>query len=94
MVTETYETFPGGDLVSAGVRDLALGVLSPSALLVASFAQRLRQLGVPVPPHDVSEPEHRLYLLLAEEDPRAAHARYNSLVQRLVSFAQAKECVR
>jgi hypothetical protein len=90
----SYTELPGGDLVEAGVRDLALGVLSPSALLVASFAERLRRLGVPVPPHEVSEPEHRLYLLLAEEDPRGAHARYNSLVQRLVSFAQARECVR
>ena len=93
-MAETYERFPGGDLVEAGLRDLASGVLSPDALLVASFAQRLRQLGVSVPPHDVSEPEHKLYFLLAEEDPRAAHARYNSLVQRLVSFAQARECVR
>ena len=32
------------------------------------------------------EPEHRLYLTLAAEDPDSAHSRYNALVRRLVSF--------
>ena len=91
---ESYATYPGGDLVESGLRDLAAGVRSPEALLVASFTERLRHLGVPVPPHEVRDPEHGLYLLLAEEEPRSAHARYNALVQRLVSFAQARECVR
>lgn len=94
MAAGTYETFPGGDLVEAGLRDLASGTRSTAALLVASFAERLRHLGVPVPRHEVREPEHDLYLLLSEEDSRSAHARYNALVQRLVSFAQARECVR
>ena len=80
--------------MEAGLRDLAAGVRSPEALLVASFTERLRHLGVVVPPHDLREPEHGLYLLLAQEDPRSAHSRYNALVQRLVSFAQARECVR
>jgi hypothetical protein len=92
--TAPYAKYPGGDLVEAGLRDLTAGVRSPEALLVASFTDRLRRLGIPVPEHDERDPEHGLYLLLAEDDPRAAHARYNALVQRLVSFAQARECVR
>ncbi len=94
MAGEGYERFPGGDLVEAGLRDLAAGARSPAALLVASFAERLRLVGVPVPTHELPEPEHGLYLMLAEENPRSAHVQYNALVQRLVSFAQAKECVR
>jgi hypothetical protein len=38
-------------------------------------------------------PEHRLYDLLRERDPDAAHGRYNALVRRLVSFERALACV-
>ncbi len=44
-----YEHLPGGDLVQAGLRDLERGIESPNALLVASFATRLRREGVAVP---------------------------------------------
>jgi hypothetical protein len=37
--------------------------------------------------------EHRLYDLLAVDDPDGAHSRYNSLIRRLVSFERAAECV-
>ena len=37
-------------------------------------------------------PEHRLYALLARDDPEAAHSRYNALVRRLVSFERALAC--
>jgi hypothetical protein len=40
------------------------------------------------------EPEHRLYALLARDNPRSAHSRYNGLIGRLVSFERAAECVR
>jgi hypothetical protein len=87
-----YEHLPGGDLVEAGLRDLGAGVPSASALLVASFATRLRQEGVAVPPHDIADPEHRLYEVLAREDADSAHGRYNALVRRLVSFVHAIAC--
>ena len=83
---------PGGDLVEAGCADLARGVESAEALLVASFASRLRRVGLPVPLHTIAEPEHRLYRLLAAREPDAAHSRYNALVRRMVSFARAMEC--
>lgn len=84
-----YSDLPGGDLVEAGLRDLAASAESAEALLVASFAPRLERLGVQVPPHDIPEPERRLYRLLAASAPDAAHGRYNALVRRMVSFARA-----
>jgi hypothetical protein len=39
-----------------------------------------------------ADPEHRLYALLVEDDPDGAHARYNALVRRVVSYARAAEC--
>jgi hypothetical protein len=86
------QELPGGDLVEAGCRDLAEGKETAEALLVASFAARLRRQGIEVPDHVIDEPEHRLYRLLAAKDPDAAHGRYNALVRRMVSFARALEC--
>ena len=83
--------FPGQDLVSAGIRDLQHGVESAEALLVSIGAPRLGRLGVPVAVA-LPSPEHRLYELLARDDPDAAHARYNALIRRLVSFERAAEC--
>jgi hypothetical protein len=89
-----FEDLPGGDLVEAGLEDLQRGVESAPALLVASFAPRLRRLGVAVPDHSLEEPEHRLYELLARERAGSAHSRYNALVRRMVSFARALACGR
>ena len=86
-------TLPGAELVAVGLRDLREGRESTPALLVASFATRLRELGLAVPVTQVPSPELRLYLKLAEERPDAHH-HYNGLVQRLVSFVQAAECTR
>jgi hypothetical protein len=88
-----YQQLPGGDLVEEGLRDLAAGTESAASLLVAAFAARLRADGVPVPEHAIPDPEHRLYRLLAREDPDSAHGRYNALVRRVVSFAHALPCV-
>ena len=84
-----FNELPGGDLVEAGLADLAAGRESDEALLVAAFTPRLRRLGVEVPPHEVCDPEHRLYERLARESHDTAHSRYNALVRRLVSFARA-----
>ena len=79
---------PGADLIRAGVGDLAAGIESVPALLVAVGAPRLRQLGYAVPDSGPT-PEHRLYTLLAQDDPDSAHGRYNALVRRLVSYERA-----
>ncbi|MGH9277003.1 MAG: hypothetical protein ACRD12_02685 [Acidimicrobiales bacterium] len=83
---------PGGELVAAGLADLAGGVDSPEALLVLIGRPRLQRLGLAVP-DGVDHPELRLYELLAASDPDSAHGRYNALVRRLVSFERAAECV-
>jgi len=82
---------PGADLVESGLRDLALGVETVPALLVAIGASRLRRLGVDVP-LTPSDPERRLYELLQREDEDTAHGRYNALIRRLVSFERSAEC--
>lgn len=82
---------PGAELVEQGLRDLARDHESIESLLVAMSAPRLRALGIDVPPHTES-PELRLYALLAERYGAAAHARYNALVRRIVSFQHAAAC--
>lgn len=89
MVTDPR--LPGADLVARGLDDLRRGVPSVEAHLVSIGAPRLRMLGIGVD-HPLEEPEHRLWLLLASADPDTAHARYNALVRRLVSFEQALAC--
>jgi hypothetical protein len=81
---------PGGDLVAQGLDDLRDGQETVPALLVAIGAPRLRRLGIEVPVA-VADPEHRLYALLARTEGDAAHARYNALIRRLVSFERAAE---
>jgi hypothetical protein len=82
---------PGSQLVEAGLSDLARGVESVPALLVAIGAPRLRRLGLDVPPAP-ADPEHRLYARLALDDADSAHSRYNALLRRLISFERAAEC--
>lgn len=97
--TESYNrhmgspTRPAAELIDTGIDDLSHGIESMPALLVSIGAPRLRRLGFHVP-DPIPEPEHRLYLLLARSDPDSAHARYNALVRRLVSFERAVECGR
>ena len=86
----TLTSLPGHELVLKGLDDLARGVESHEALLVSIGAPRLRQAGVEVP-QPLESPEHRLYDMLAAEDPDAAHSRYNALVRRLVSFERAAD---
>ena len=89
----SFAALPGGASVEKGSADLDRGVESIESLLVSIGAARLSQLGfrlaAPLP-----SPEHRLYELLASEDPDSAHSRYNALVRRLVSFERAAECAR
>jgi len=92
MARET-DGLPGNDLIDTGLVDLARAVESVPALLVAIGAPRLRALGLDVPPGP-PEPEHRLYARLVEENPDAAHGRYNALIRRLVSFERALACAR
>lgn len=84
---------PGEDLIEAGLKDLRAGRESIAALLVAIGAPRLRRLGLNLPADLPSNPEHRLYDLLAKDDSDSAHSRYNAYIRRLVSYERAAECV-
>ena len=85
------DALPGGDLIVAGLDDLAADRESIPALLVMIGAPRLSALGFAVPA-PVAGAEHRLYERLAADDALTAHSRYNALIRRLVSFERAAAC--
>jgi hypothetical protein len=87
-----FDSLPGADLVSDGLRDLDAGVATVPALLVSIGAPRLTQLGLHVPRVE-ADAEHRLYAMLRGQFGDAAHSKYNALVRRLVSFERARACV-
>ena len=84
--------FPGHELILQGIADLDAGRETAEALLVAIGAERLRRAGISVPQRVPSDPEHRLYALLASTDSDSAHGRYNAMIRQLVSFERAAEC--
>ena len=87
-------SLPGNDLIVAGIEDLQSNRETIPALLVAIGAPKLRSLGLGLPESLPSDPEHRLYDLLAASEPDSAHSRYNALIRKLVSFERAFSCVR
>ncbi|MBV8516781.1 MAG: hypothetical protein JO197_05185 [Acidobacteria bacterium] len=90
---EISDALPGADLIRDGLRDLERGVESIPALLVLVGAPRLRTLGFDVPELPIDGyPEHRLYHVIAADDPDAAHSRYNALIRKLVSFERTAAC--
>ena len=90
-MTSDLHGLPAGDLIDAGLRDLASGGTSVEALLVSIGAPRLRALGFEVS-RPIPDAGLRLYELLSRTDPDSAHGRYNALVRRLVSFERAAGC--
>ncbi len=84
-------SLPGAELVERGLADLTRGEETVESLLVTIGAPRLEALGYTLDTR-IPSPEHRLYSLLAAEEPDAAHSRYNALIRRLASFERAAEC--
>ena len=84
---------PGGDLVDAGLADLASAKVTVASLLVSLAAPRLRREGVPVGPVLVN-PEERLYDLLSQQHGDLAHARYGAYLRQASSFADACQRAR
>lgn len=84
---------PGGELVDAGLADLAEGKTTVESLAVSLAAPRLRREGVPVTVVE-PDPEQRLYDLLAQTEGDLAHSRYGALLRRLVSFADSCRLAR
>lgn len=85
------EAVPGADLIARGITDLSAGRETNEALLVSIGATRLRSAGMELP-SPIESPEHKLYLLLAQELGDGAHSAYNALVRRLVSFERTAQC--
>ncbi|HUF50414.1 MAG TPA: hypothetical protein VMN60_06240 [Longimicrobiales bacterium] len=84
---------PGGDVIDAGLKDLAATRMTLASLAVSVAAPRLRREGIPVT-SPLPDPEFRLYELLEGSDGELAHARYNALLRRVVSFADACRLAR
>ena len=85
--------FPGGDLVDAGLADLAGGRVSAESLLVSLAAPRLRREGVPLSAVH-ADPEDRLFQWLSRSSGDLAHARYGAYLRQASSFADACRRVR
>ena len=84
---------PGGEVVDAGLDDLAAGKATEESFAVSLAAPRLRREGVPVSA-TLEDPEIRLYASLAATNPDLAHARYGAYLRRMVSFADACRTAR
>ena len=84
---------PGGEIVDAGLADLAAGKVTVESLLVSLAAPRLRREGVPLGPV-YADPERRLYALLTRRDGDLAHARYGAYLRQMASFADACRAAR
>jgi hypothetical protein len=84
---------PGGEVVDAGLADLAAERVTTESLALSIAAPRLRREGVPIGP-TLEDPERRLFGLLEDTEGDLAHARYNAWLRRLVSFADACRPVR
>lgn len=86
-----HEHLPGGEILEDGLRELAAGVRSVSALLVLIAAPRLARCGIELPRTLPlrSPPEHELYDLLVAEHGPEAYRHYCSLLRRLVSLENA-----
>jgi hypothetical protein len=85
---------PGGELMDAGLADLASGTESIASLVIAVAAPRLRREGIPVPGKLTPDPENRLFARVERESGSLAHARYLALLRQAVSFADACRIVR
>jgi hypothetical protein len=88
----SFDGLPGGEIIRAGLRDLAAGRMTEPGLLVLIGAHRLRGAGIDVPAIEIDQVEHRLYESLAATGSDDAHSRYNALIRLLVSFERAAEC--
>jgi hypothetical protein len=80
--------FPGGDLVDAGLVELAQGRVTIGSLLVSLAAPRLAREGIPLSPV-LDNPEEKLYALISRTGDGLAHARYNAYLRQVSSFADA-----
>lgn len=95
MDDRALERLPGAEIVLPGLADLQAGRMSTDALAVRSAAPRLQALGFETgEPASGEPPAHQLYRQLHLELGDGAHSRYNAILNRVISFAQAAERAR
>jgi hypothetical protein len=95
MEKQALEQLPGAEIVLAGITDLREGRSSTNALAVQAAAPRLQALGLEAGRGEGEVPAaHRLYQLLQRDLGDGAHSRYNAILSRVTSFAQAAERAR
>ncbi len=95
MSDEELERLPGAEIVLGGIEDLKRGRESVNACAVQAAAGRLRSIGLEAPSAQGEVPAaHRLYRALSEDLGGGAHARYNAILARVASFAEAAELAR
>jgi hypothetical protein len=84
---------PAAERIERGLSELAAGVESVDALLVAIGAPRLARAGLRVPARatEYQEAELRLYALLGRQGSHDPYSEYNALLRELVSFERALE---
>ena len=79
---------PAGEVVDAGLADLANGRASAESLAISIAGPRLKREGVPIT-QSITDPEDRLYELLSRQSSDLAHERYNAYLRQMSSFANA-----
>jgi len=85
-----FEALPGADLVSLGLVDLAAGRRDRRGIAALARERPAALLRVPIV-EPLPDADRELYRLLAAREGTAAHASYNALTRRLVSFMHAAE---
>ena len=86
-----WTTLPGYEIVDPGVRDLWRGDRTVEALMVTICADRLRAVGVGLPPTLPPDPVDAVHGLLDRQVGDEAHGRYNALLDRMLSFLDGVE---
>ena len=89
-MSSELSAYPGGDLVAKGLEDLKEDRLSEEALLVLIASPRLARLGfhIAARAEGPKSYEHLLYEAIELRNSHGAHATYNGLIGRIVSFVQ------
>lgn len=90
------ETFPGWELVSAGLADVSAGHITPAACVIWIALPRLQRAGLidgTFFDRRIVEPEATLYRLLCKEGGNV-FSRYNAMLRRLVRFEHALDRAR
>jgi len=92
MSDKSLKRLPGAEIVLPGIADVEAGRESVNASAVQAAAPRLRRAGLDVSDAPGDPPAaHVLYRQLSEELGDGAHARYNAILSRVVSFAGAAQ---